>query len=153
MRLRLRFWRREVVPCAREERDKWIVWMRDVAGMREATIVGYRRMTDRFLKEQRDGLTGQKPPAFCEWVLRCLGASPEEDTLDDLFPGTGSMDAAWVRFSAQPPLFGDVSRSAQARANMLRRTHPELDGFDGPPATYLTERKTKVDRGIGARRA
>lgn len=39
----------------------------------------------------RKGLTGAKPEKFCRWVLDLLGYLPGEDTLDDLFPGTGIM--------------------------------------------------------------
>ncbi len=39
------------------------------------------------------GLTGAKPPQFCRWVLDLLGYIDSEDTMDDLFPGTGVMDA------------------------------------------------------------
>jgi len=38
------------------------------------------------------GLTGAKPPQFCRWVLDLLGYV-DGDTVDDLFPGTGVMDA------------------------------------------------------------
>jgi hypothetical protein len=41
----------------------------------------------------RRGLTGAKPEAFCRWVLDLLGYIDDEDTLDDLYPGTGVMDA------------------------------------------------------------
>lgn len=41
----------------------------------------------------RKGLVGAKPPAFCSWVLDCLGFR-EGDEMDDLFPGTGSMAVA-----------------------------------------------------------
>jgi hypothetical protein len=37
------------------------------------------------------GLTGAKPAAFCEWILDLLGFDHTQDTLDDLFPGTGIM--------------------------------------------------------------
>ena len=37
------------------------------------------------------GLTGAKPEAFCRWVLDLLGYDDAEDTIDDLFPGTGTM--------------------------------------------------------------
>ena len=36
----------------------------------------------------RKGLTGAKPPAFCDWVMDLLGVRAG-DTIDDLFPGTG----------------------------------------------------------------
>lgn len=41
----------------------------------------------------RKGLTGAKPPLFCSWVLDLLGHA-DDDSLDDLFPGTGAMVAA-----------------------------------------------------------
>ena len=80
---------------------------------------------------QRNGLTGQKPPAFCEWVIRCLGAEPD-DSLVDLFPGTGVMGEAWRTFQHQRPLFAvDVKgRSHQARENILRRDHQTIEGMD-----------------------
>jgi hypothetical protein len=37
------------------------------------------------------GLVGAKPAAFCEWILDLLGFDHTQDTLDDLFPGTGIM--------------------------------------------------------------
>lgn len=99
---------------------------------------------------QRNGLTGQKPSAFCEWVIRCLGARPE-DTLDDLFPGTGGMGEAWERFQRQPPLFQPAVRASSNKkiANLLRRHATPLDGLEPPPV--YRERKTKVDRHKGAR--
>jgi hypothetical protein len=41
----------------------------------------------------RKGLTGAKPSEFCQWILDILGWQPG-DVLDDLFPGTGSMQLA-----------------------------------------------------------
>lgn len=101
---------------------------------------------------QRDGLTGAKPPAFCEWVIRCLGAEAG-DTLDDIFPGTGGMGEAWARFQGQPPLFsGDPKgRSQKATQNLVRRSMETLDGLEGPPAH--SERDRKADRGKGRRAA
>jgi hypothetical protein len=43
------------------------------------------------------GLTGAKPEAFCEWVLDLLNVDEREDTLDDLFPGTGVMGRVFER--------------------------------------------------------
>ena len=40
----------------------------------------------------RRGLTGAKPEQFCRWILALLGWLPG-DTLNDVFPGTGVMDA------------------------------------------------------------
>ena len=42
------------------------------------------------------GLCGVKPEAFCLWLFDLLGAE-SGDTLDDLFPGTGAVSAAWVK--------------------------------------------------------
>jgi len=49
-------------------------------------------------------LIGQKSKPFCEWVIRCLGASPS-DTLDDLFPGTGVMTQTWEAWRSAPALW------------------------------------------------
>ena len=38
-------------------------------------------------------LIGSKPPGFCRWVLDLLGFDVAQDTLDDLFPGTGVMSS------------------------------------------------------------
>jgi hypothetical protein len=48
---------------------------------------------DWFAKEitLQKGLTGAKPAAFCNWILDLLGFDHTQDTLDDLFPGTGIM--------------------------------------------------------------
>jgi hypothetical protein len=59
----------------------------------------------------RRGLTGAKPREFCRWILSILNVQPG-DTLDDLFPGTGTMGAAlsdWVaREGSAPPAFAFI---------------------------------------------
>lgn len=45
------------------------------------------------------GLTGAKPEAVCRWAFEMLGAHPD-DELVDLFPGTGAVTAAWMRWCA-----------------------------------------------------
>lgn len=48
---------------------------------------------------------GQKPPEFCRWVFRWMGAIPGgEDQLEDIFPGSGSVSVAWSAWNAQPEL-------------------------------------------------
>jgi hypothetical protein len=42
----------------------------------------------------KKGLTGAKPPKFCEWVISILNAKPG-DTFDDLFPGTDAFSRTW----------------------------------------------------------
>lgn len=48
----------------------------------------------------RRGLSGAKPDDFNRWVLDLLNFDPAEDTLDDLFPGSGGM----AQTLAAPPL-------------------------------------------------
>jgi len=56
----------------------------------------------------KKGLPGAKPAQFCTWICDLLGLQ-EGDSLDDLFPGTGSMLEAVAKRSAdawkQAPLF------------------------------------------------
>jgi hypothetical protein len=72
---------------------------------------------------QREGLTGQKPATFCEWVIRCLGAD-RDDSLVDVFPGTGIMGETWARWTAQLalPMRETKRRPAHAR-NELAASH------------------------------
>ncbi len=58
---------------------------------------------------------GQKPEAFCRWVFEWLGAEAD-DTLDDLFPGSGNVARAWESWCAQPGLLIARSRQAEKRA-------------------------------------
>lgn len=46
----------------------------------------------------RKGLCGVKPAAVCRWLFEVLGAVPG-DQLDDLFPGSGAVTAAWLEFT------------------------------------------------------
>jgi len=45
---------------------------------------------------------GMKPPRFCEWVFKLLGALPG-DRLDDLFPGSGIVARAWRDYTGGTP--------------------------------------------------
>jgi len=42
----------------------------------------------------KKGLPGAKPHYFNQWILDLLVFDPEQDTLDDLFPGTNGMSTA-----------------------------------------------------------
>lgn len=42
----------------------------------------------------RQGFAGQKPPEWTRWVLAMLGYAPGEDTIADLFPGSGGVALA-----------------------------------------------------------
>jgi hypothetical protein len=62
-----------------------------------------------------ESLTGRKPLAISEWIFDLLGAE-SGDTLDDLFPGTGAVTAAWHKYMRETPpmnfasLFAEVPR-------------------------------------------
>lgn len=42
----------------------------------------------------KKGLAGAKPEPVCHWVFEALGARPE-DSMIDLYPGTGAVSDAW----------------------------------------------------------
>jgi hypothetical protein len=76
---------------------------------------------------QQGEITGQKHQPFCEWVIRCLGAE-RDDTLDDLFPGTGIMGQTWERWCAAPELLRPlVAAKAQARERIRATQGPTLE--------------------------
>jgi len=50
-----------------------------------------------------ENFPGAKPPRFSRWVLSLLGATPD-DTLDDLFPGSGAVTREFDAYRAQPTL-------------------------------------------------
>ena len=77
---------------------------------------------------------GAKPEGFCEWVFRCLGAEAD-DTLDDLFPGSGIVGRTWDRFQSQPPLARFGQESYGGSFNKVRRVHPQLPGMPEPAVT------------------
>ena len=55
--------------------------------------------------ERNEGaVIGMKPQAFCYWTFDCLGARLG-DTLDDLFPGSGTVTAAWQSYIRAPQLW------------------------------------------------
>lgn len=43
---------------------------------------------------RKTGTVGAKPDSFNEWVLDLLAFDPLQDTVDDLFPGSGGMERA-----------------------------------------------------------
>lgn len=46
------------------------------------------------------GFNGSKPRAVCDWIFRCMNLN-RADVLDDLFPGTGAVSAAWQAWRSQ----------------------------------------------------
>jgi hypothetical protein len=53
------------------------------------------------------GLVGAKPRNFCWWLFDLLGAE-QDDTLHDLYPGTGVVSECWYEFNSQGSLFEAV---------------------------------------------
>jgi hypothetical protein len=49
------------------------------------------------------GLAGAKPERTCRWLFEACGLRPD-DELDDLFPGTGAVMDAWLRWSGNAPV-------------------------------------------------
>lgn len=79
-------------------------------------------------------LPGRKPVAFCAWLFDLLGMVPG-DELDDLYPGSGIVGAAWSH----------LSRSADRDGRGRFLSLPALDDAsppcrsDGPPFASAAE--------------
>ncbi len=69
----------------------------------------------------RRGLTGAKPERVCRWLFEMLGADPD-DSLDDLYPGTGAVGRAWNAWRAQTTIFSHSPDDAT----------PDTSGADAP---------------------
>lgn len=46
------------------------------------------------IKRINNGFPGAKPPAWTRWILDLLGYDPNQDTVDDLFEGSGAVAEA-----------------------------------------------------------
>ena len=76
-------------------------------------------------RDKPDGyVIGQKPKPFCRWIFEWLGARPD-DTLDDLFPGSGQVTETWEEWRLQPGL--EIYRSPTAQRRADRRARAKLD--------------------------
>ncbi len=64
-------------------------------------------------------VVGQKPAAFAFWLFGLLGARPG-DTMDDMFPGSGTIGRAWTMFSDMAP---DASHLPRGDASHLEDSH------------------------------
>jgi hypothetical protein len=73
-----------------------------VKACRKPVVSGRVVMRD-FVSEpitMQRGLSGAKPDAVCRWAFEVVAAKPD-DTLDDLFPGSGAVTRAWGRWRSE----------------------------------------------------
>jgi hypothetical protein len=74
-----------------------------VKAVRKPKVTGHMVMRD-WINEgitMKRGLTGAKPERVCHWAFAMAGLDPLLDEIDDLFPGTGAVSAAWDSWCAQ----------------------------------------------------
>jgi hypothetical protein len=77
---------------------------------------------------------GAKPAVFTRWMLELIGAEPE-DTIDDLFPGSGAVARtieSWRRQPVLPVFIRPAIASHRSHRDRLQRDsrltgHPTLD--------------------------
>jgi hypothetical protein len=79
-----------------------VSWARPPASdLRDTLTVSPEQYT--FRPKPEGYVTGSKPPAFCRWLFRWLGAQPG-DEFTDMFPGSRAVSDAWATFNAAPTL-------------------------------------------------
>lgn len=78
-----------------------------VKACRKPVVAGREVMRDWVSEPitMKRGLTGVKPDRVCRWAFEVVGMEPD-DELDDLFPGTGAVSAAWDAWRRQLRLEG-----------------------------------------------
>lgn len=138
--------RKNVAPLRPNPIAAWEPVILAPARTQDVTVRSYCETGVAVGVKQAVALTGQKPAGFCEWVIRCLGAEAD-DTLDDIFPGTGAMGEAWERWKNQPPLFSP-SRGKRSGASLVNETRRHNTSFPGlePETRTVPERRHKRER-------
>lgn len=121
---------RDLLPlCPKETRVA--PWCKPFAVFKPGVNPGYcwepvlfwgSRKRDRYEPTVRDflvhsitlgkGTVGAKPEAFCRWVFDLLNLRPE-DTLVDLFPGSGVVSRQWFLRKYQPSIDAFVADDSQ----------------------------------------
>ena len=99
---------------------RWCTWVKGFAAFKRNVSVAYahepvlikacrkpvvsgRLVLRDWIKESitlRRGLTGAKPEKVVHWAIELAGAQPQ-DTLIDMFPGTGAVGLAWETWRTQ----------------------------------------------------
>lgn len=106
---RLGIWVKEFVPMkptlAVQHGWEAVLWQggRPRDPISEGIISDYVRANPVAYRQEKGGVIGMKPPAFCRWLFLLLGAQAG-DELVDLYPGSGGVQREWDRFRAEPPL-------------------------------------------------
>lgn len=120
-----------LAPLVEPTGARWMSWVKGFAAFKRNVSVAYawepvivkaarkpvvsKRLVMRDWIEcpitLKRGLTGAKPETVCHWAFEMLGARPDDD-LDDIFPGTGAVAAAWRTWQLKfvlpaDPLFAD----------------------------------------------
>ena len=73
-------------------------------------------------------IAGQKPPPFCHWLFRMLGAQ-YRDTMTDLFPGSGAVGQEWEMYCRGlriQPEIGRWARDARYHDRAVKRDCDQL---------------------------
>ena len=125
-------WRRRVrFTASRRALSAWepllVVRGRELATDRPQELVDDVQTPDVILDEDaldyrgrydsaHRAMVGMKPPQFAVWMFGQLGAR-HGDTLDDLYPGSGSIGRAWTLYGALEA--ADASRLEPAEASRL----------------------------------
>lgn len=81
-------WEPVILKPVRRPRELMVDWV-----CANAAIGSHRELRSSSVK-------GQKPEAFSYWLFGALGLR-SGDVLEDLYPGSGAVSAAWVRWSRQ----------------------------------------------------
>jgi len=82
-------------------------------------------------------LVGMKSAAFCEWMFRMLGAE-RGDSMDDIFPGSGSVTRAWNLYGSDAAA-SDTSLERVATSRLEEAQSRLAEQLDRrPPGTDAT---------------
>ncbi|EYR84282.1 MULTISPECIES: hypothetical protein [Alphaproteobacteria] len=130
-----------LAPLVERTGARWMAWVKGFAAFKRnipvafawepvivkaarKPVVSKRLVMRDWIQESitlRRGLTGAKPEAVCHWAFEMVAARPD-DTLDDLFPGTGAVAQAWrtwrLKFALpdEPAARSAAPRGVQDRA-------------------------------------
>jgi hypothetical protein len=125
-----------LAPLVAKTNARWCSWVKGFAAFKRNVSVAYawepviikparkpavsKRLVMRdWIQESmtlKRGLTGAKPEAVCHWAFELVGALPG-DVLNDLYPGTGAVTAAWNTWQGKidmsdTPLFRSMDVTA-----------------------------------------